>query len=30
MYGRPWADNWERFHEQNMEAPEEAEDIFSF
>ena len=30
MYGRPWADNWERFHEQDMEGREEAEDIFSF
>ncbi|MFT5321578.1 MAG: hypothetical protein ACI934_001734 [Pseudohongiellaceae bacterium] len=30
MYGRPWAENWERFHEQDMEGREEAEDIFSF
>ncbi len=29
MYGRPWADIWERYHEQDMEKPEE-EDIFSF
>lgn len=27
--GRPWADIWERFHEDGMQRPE-AEDIFSF
>lgn len=30
MFGRPWAENWRQFHEQDMEAPEEGEDIFSF
>ena len=30
MYGRPWAGNWEKYHEQEMERPEDGEDIFSF
>jgi len=29
MYGRPWADIWEEYHEQGMQRPED-EDIFSF
>lgn len=29
MYGRPWADNWTEFHEQDMAVPE-AKDVFSF
>jgi hypothetical protein len=29
MYGRPWAELWEQYHEQGMEKPEE-EDVFSF
>ena len=29
MYGRPWAQLWEKYHEQGMEKPDE-EDIFSF
>lgn len=29
MYGRPWAENWTEFHEQNMQIPED-EDIFNF
>jgi hypothetical protein len=29
MYARPWAQIWERYHEQGMTRPEEA-DIFSF
>lgn len=29
MYGRPWAQIWEEYHEQGMEKPED-EDIFSF
>ena len=29
MYGRPWAQIWERYHEDGMKRPE-AEDIFSF
>jgi hypothetical protein len=29
MYGRPWADIWEEYHEQGMQRPE-GEDIFSF
>jgi hypothetical protein len=29
MYGRPWAQIWEKYWEQGMEKPEE-EDIFSF
>jgi hypothetical protein len=30
MYGRPWAQNWRQFHEQDMDPVEEGEDIFSF
>jgi hypothetical protein len=30
MYGRPWADIWEKHHEQGMERPSEEGDIFSF
>lgn len=29
MYGRPWAQVWERYHENGMQRPE-GEDIFSF
>jgi hypothetical protein len=29
MYGRPWAQTWEKYFEQGMERPQE-EDIFSF
>jgi hypothetical protein len=29
MYGRPWAQIWERYHEQHMDRPEPI-DIFSF
>ena len=29
MFGRPWAQIWEKYHEQGMERPKE-EDIFSF
>ena len=29
MYGRPWAQIWERYHENGMQRPE-AEDIFNF
>jgi len=29
MYGRPWAQLWEQYHEQGMERPDE-EDIFRF
>ena len=29
IYGRPWAQNWEQYHEQVMSGQEEA-DIFSF
>jgi hypothetical protein len=29
MAGRPWAEIWERYHEQGMEQPQEK-DIFSF
>jgi hypothetical protein len=29
MYGRPWAQVWEKYHENGMERPE-GEDIFSF
>jgi hypothetical protein len=29
MYGRPWAEIWQRYHEQGMERPA-SDDIFSF
>jgi hypothetical protein len=29
MYGRPWAQIWEQYHEQGMQRPA-GEDIFSF
>ncbi|HEX6998615.1 MAG TPA: hypothetical protein VF322_10750 [Gammaproteobacteria bacterium] len=29
MYGRPWADIWETFHEQGMQRPDD-DDIFNF
>lgn len=29
MYGRPWAETWERYHEAGMEPPDD-EDIFDF
>jgi hypothetical protein len=29
LYGRPWADIWEQYHEQGMSRPED-EDIFDF
>ncbi|HEX5047566.1 MAG TPA: hypothetical protein VFX89_10625 [Gammaproteobacteria bacterium] len=29
MYGRPWAQIWEKYHEQGMERPA-ADDLFSF
>jgi hypothetical protein len=28
-YGRPWAQIWERYHEQGMQRPQET-DLFSF
>ncbi len=30
MYGRPWAQLWEKYHEQGMTKPEAGTDIFSF
>lgn len=30
IYGRPWAENWRKHHEQDMEGQQEGEDIFSF
>lgn len=30
MYGRPWGHIWEKYFEQDMEKPEQGEDIFSF
>jgi hypothetical protein len=29
MYGRPWAQIWEKYYEQGMQPPEK-EDIFNF
>jgi hypothetical protein len=29
MYGRPWAEIWDKYFEQNMQKPEQ-EDVFSF
>jgi hypothetical protein len=30
MYGRPWAQLWEKYQEEGMEKPAPAQDIFSF
>ncbi len=30
MYGRPWAEIWEAYHEQSMERPDDRNDIFDF
>jgi hypothetical protein len=30
MFGRPWAEIWEQYHEEDMQAPEDDVDIFSF
>jgi hypothetical protein len=30
MYGRPWAQIWERYHEEGMQKPDDGVDIFSF
>jgi hypothetical protein len=30
IYGRPWAQIWERYHEKGMQRPDEQEDLFSF
>jgi hypothetical protein len=30
IYGRPWAENWRKYHEQEMEAPKPSDDIFNF
>ena len=30
MYGRPWAQIWEKYFEQGMERPQPKEDIFDF
>jgi hypothetical protein len=30
MYGRPWAAIWEKHFEQDMQRPDDGEDIFSF
>jgi hypothetical protein len=30
MFGRPWADNWERHHEQEMQRPDPLEGLFDF
>ena len=30
MFGRPWAEIWEKYHEEGMEQPEDEVDIFSF
>jgi hypothetical protein len=29
IFGRPWAQIWQRYHEEGMERPEE-QDVFSF
>ena len=29
MYGRPWAETWQRYHEQGMTPPSD-DDIFDF
>lgn len=30
MYGRPWAQLWEKYSEEGMQKPDSGEDIFSF
>ncbi|MDG2175833.1 MAG: hypothetical protein P8M72_06865 [Gammaproteobacteria bacterium] len=30
MFGRPWAEIWEKYHEEGMQRPENEVDIFSF
>jgi hypothetical protein len=30
MYGRPWAQIWEKYWEEGMQRPTQEEDIFSF
>src|SRR5690606_28803150 len=30
MYGRPWAQLWEKYQEEGMQKPEPETDIFSF
>jgi hypothetical protein len=30
MYGRPWAQIWEKYWEEGMTRPSQEEDIFSF
>jgi len=30
MFGRPWAEIWERYHEENMTPPDETEGLFGF
>ncbi len=30
MYGRPWAQIWERYFEQGMSKPDASEDLFNF
>ena len=30
MFGRPWAQTWQQYHEQGMTRPESQEDLFNF
>src|SRR5690606_14917727 len=30
IFGRPWAEIWERYHEQGMERPSENQGLFGF
>lgn len=30
MFGRPWAQIWQQYHEEGMQRPESSEDQFSF
>ncbi|MBN1240048.1 MAG: hypothetical protein JXB36_16210 [Gammaproteobacteria bacterium] len=30
IFGRPWAEIWERYHEEGMEAPSEQQGLFGF
>ena len=30
IFGRPWAQIWERYHEEGMEQPDENESLFGF
>jgi len=30
MFGRPWAQMWEKYFEQGMKRPDDSENLFNF